>query len=513
MRNARRRENRRSVVLLAAVATLATACGTTVAGAGGSTQSLSSLGPGAADNGLTAPGAGAGPGAAGGGLGGGTGGSGSGSLQSLGPGSTSGSLGGRTNGLWGPGVTATTISLGLGYCSDCQSGNAALGASDTGSGQDERYYFNAVIDDVNRHGGVLGRQLKPVYAEIKSTSSQPIDEQLQAACATWTQDHKVFALESQDAVGWTCAQKAGAIAIGGGTATGPLYQQYLHMVDPEGVRFERIGTLTVNGLAGQQYFSGWNLTTRRATLGKPKIGLVTWDDPNYKYAVTHGFAPALRARGLSAETVYVKVPESFSQLSDSSAAISSAVFRFQSHGIDHVIISDGHAGLFKGTGLTLLFLNNAESQHYYPRYGFNAYNSPGWVALPTDQEHGMLAVGWTDTKPADDDGWHSNRQRDRCFAIMRAHHVSVSDEISEGTAAQACDFVWLIKAAATTSGALTAGGFVASVTRLGTSFGTAWNYATRLAPDQRDGVNAVRNSHFDDGCRCMRFTSPPYTPT
>jgi len=505
------RRGKRRVVLLAGLAALVSACGTTVSGAGRPGDALSAVGPGGADNGLTAPGASVGPGGVAGAGGSGAGGSGSGSLGA-GPGGAVGSTIGGTQGRFGPGVTATTISLGLGYCSDCQSGNASLGASDTGSGQDERYYYNAVIDDVNRHGGVLGRKLKPVYAEVKSTSAEPIDDQLQAACATWTQDNKVFALEAQDAVGWNCAEKAGAVAIGGGTATGPLYQRYPHMVDTDGVRFERIGTLTVNGLARQRYFTGWNLNTRRVTTGKPKVGLVTWDDPNYRYAVANGFAPALRAHGLSAETVYVKVPESYPELSDSTAAISNAVFRFRSHGIDHVLIADGHAGLFKGTGLTLLFLNNAESQHYYPRYGFNAYNSPAWSALPADQEHGMLAVGWTDTRPEDDAGWHPNTYRNRCFAIMQAHHVSVSDEISEGTAAAACDLVWLVRATATSTAALTSTGFIASATRLGTSFGAAWNYATRLAPDQRDGSNAVRDSQFDDGCDCMRFTSPPYTP-
>jgi hypothetical protein len=508
MPNAQRRRNRRRALLLCLAAAFVTACGTTVSGAGTS-QSLSGLGQaGGADNGLTAPGAGTGPGA----LGGAGAGSGAGSVSSLGPGGTAaGTGGGQAGAVFGPGVTATSITVGLPYCSDCQQANAAAGASNAG-GQDERNFYNALLDDVNHHGGILGRQLKAVYFELKATSSQPIDDQWQAACAQWTQDHKVFALYSQDAVGWRCAEKAGAVAIGGGSATGPLYQQYPHLVDPDGIRLERTGAITVNGLADQGYFTGWNLTTRRATSGKATVGLLTWDDPNYRYTVAHGYAPALRARGFTAETAYIKVPESFSQLSDSAAAISSAVFRFRSHGIDHVLISDGPAGVFAGTGLTVLFLNNAESQHYYPRYGFNAFNSPGWVALPADQERGMLAVGWDDNEPADDTGWHSNASRDRCFAIMRAHHVTVSDQLSMNNAAIACDFVWLVRAAATSTAALNSTGFVRSVTALGTSFAPAWTYANRFGPDQRDGVSAVRNSHFDDGCRCMRFTSPAYVP-
>lgn len=63
-------------------------------------------------------------------------------------------------------------------------------------------------------------------------------------------------------------------------------------------------------------------------------------------------------------------------LSDSGASTNNAVLRMCSEGVTHLMIMDGPAGVFKGTGLTLLFLKSTGSQSYYPRHGFNDSNSP-----------------------------------------------------------------------------------------------------------------------------------------
>jgi hypothetical protein len=239
---------------------------------------------------------------------------------------------------------------------------------------------------------------------------------------------------------------------------------------------------------------------------------VSWDDPSYRYALDHGWLPALRRLGYTPEISYVKVPDSFDGVGASSAAVSSAVLRFQSHGIDHVLINDGSAGIFTGAGLTLLFLNSAESQRYWPRYGFNSFNAPGFSGLPADQQRGMLAVSWTDFEPTDDAGWRANRARDLCFKILRDGGAEPSDAISRFEAAAACDVLFLIDRVISGADRLTVAAFMAAATALGTSYESPYVYRTRLAPNQRDGANGVRNSRYDDSCTCMRYTSAPYTP-
>jgi hypothetical protein len=59
---------------------------------------------------------------------------------------------------------------------------------------------------------------------------------------------------------------------------------------------------------------------------------------------------------------------------------------------------------------------------------------------------------------------------------------------------------------------LTVPAFMAAATALGTSYQSPYVYLSRLAPNQRDGANGVRDSRYDTNCSCMIYTSGAYTP-
>lgn len=245
--------NRRGSPRRPGVALLATAaCGSTVQSGGGTAfggaetltpdgsaavggDGLGGEGMGGEDltgDGL-APSAGGGTGAAFGGgagettgaFGGGStasGGSAGGALTTSGGGPTSSGFGTGTTGdaagsevVHGPGVTDKTIALGIPYCTDCSSANAALGAGGEDPG-DQRRYMQAALDDVNARGGVLGRKLVPVFHAI--SASDNIDTSAQAMCETWTKDNKVLSMFMRGKIIYQCAKKAGAIVSGGGPA-------------------------------------------------------------------------------------------------------------------------------------------------------------------------------------------------------------------------------------------------------------------------------------------------------
>jgi hypothetical protein len=382
------------VTICLPVSLLVTACGSTVqslpagaaAGSGG-TQTDQSLGAPTGSGQSSAPatlsgtaggsglpgsgGAGGGP-AAGGGANSGPAGSGS-------AGGTPVGGAGSTVSQQPPGVTATTVTFGYTYCSDCDTSNAAIGGG-AGGKQDQKSMILAAVADVNGHGGVAGRKLVPLLYDVKSTSSDSIDSQMQSACEYWTKDHKVFAMQGGRQLLWNCARTAGAISLDADGATSRTMHDFPTLLDPIKRSLDQLSATTVAGLERQ----AWSKPTTEWPTGK--IGIITWDQPNYHYAVDHGLVPALKAHGLSAtDTRYVVAPETLGAVSDSSAAVSSAVLSFQSNGIDHVLIQDGAAGVFSGAGLTLLFLENAESQHYRPRYGFNANNVPGLSVYPAAQ--------------------------------------------------------------------------------------------------------------------------------
>ncbi|HVE63235.1 MAG TPA: hypothetical protein VNB94_05490 [Mycobacteriales bacterium] len=528
---------RSRVLSLAVLMAFSTACGSTVQGAG---QAGGSVGQAGADTtgsgpgaGLEVPGAGVGAGstngtgttpavggstAGGGGFGSGPtmGGSGSGGGR---PGSTGGAPGSRPGGGGtsgsggttgaggsapvGPGVTATEIRLGIPYCTDCSSGNAAAGAvgEDTG---DTRRYYNEALREVNSRGGVLGRKLVPVFHPV--SVSTDIEQSRQQACETFTKDNKVLAIFFQGETTYACALKAGIIATGA-SGTGPIYDRFPNLFAPASIRLERLAENTVKAMVK----AGWHKPEPKWPTGK--IGIISWDNAEYRYAMDKGWLPTMRNAGLKPTDVrYVAVPQNFDGIGDAQAAIANAVLRFNEQKIDHVFISDGPAGVFTGAGLTLLFMQNAKSQRYYPRYGLNTNNVPDFDSHPQDQLVGMIAIDSSSTEPANDEGITPNPQRERCLSLMRKAGLPVGQEQSRAVALGACEIAWFAEAIIKNSRSTLLADMIAGGESLGTSYRSPNTYGTKIGPGLRDGSRLFRNLQFDEECECLRYTSKAYEP-
>ena len=396
-----------------------------------------------------------------------------------------------------PGITNTTIYVGVGYSSQSAAGDRAIGAAGAAPSYDGRDVFNAAINYANKHGGFAGRVVKPLYYDF--TLTDDFNTQEQAACAYWTQDHKVFAMSGVDEIFRACAKKAGAIAVGVSAATQETFDKYPNLIDPTGTRFDRLGQVTVNGLYKAKYFSG-------------KLGLVTWDDPTYKLALKKGYLASLSKLHIPvAQIAYISIPQEFSALGDMTAQVSSAVAKFKAMGIDHVMIQDGHAGIWAGDGLTFEWMQQSKSQDYHPRYGGNTNNAPGFAANPSDQMDHMLAVDDSDTDKANDVGWKTNQTREKCFKIMAdaGYPVSSSNQNDEGIAAQVCDLVFFLQRVINGLPQITWKSFIESAQHLGKSFPSAFVYGTNLFPGRRDGGGMVRTEEYLDSCKCLKYLTPP----
>jgi hypothetical protein len=500
----------RRCAALAVLALVAAACGSTAQESGGQATTarrdggLSVTAPTASDESGVAAGVGssapaATPGVAGSRQpgGGGSAGGGGGGVQAGGPAPASGA------GAEGPGVTDSTIALGIPYCNDCASANAALGAGGEDPG-DTRRYYQAALDEVNARGGVAGRTLVPVFYEVSAADDIAVSQQ--GACEAFTSDNKVLMIFFRGEIVYECAHKAGILAWGSG-GTGPVYDQYPNLFAPSSIRLERLFQVTVRSMVR----AGWHKPDIQWPTGR--IGLITWDTPEYRYAMDKGYLAGLREAGLEAEDVrYIAVPASAGSIAEASAAISSAVLAFNSQGIDHVFIGDGPAGIFAGTGLTFLFLSNAQSQDYFPRYGFNSNNSPDFDSHPQEQLVGMLAIDSFDTEPANDEGIELNPVRERCFEVMREAGLSVGQSQTQLLAIGACEFAWFAEAVTGRAHDTTLPNMIAAGESLGTAYRSPFNYGNRIGPGQHDGVALFRALEWDEACSCIKYTSPPFEP-
>jgi hypothetical protein len=395
-----------------------------------------------------------------------------------------------------PGITNTTIYVGVGYSSQAASADRAIGAAGAAPTYDTRDVFNTAINYANKHGGFAGRRMQGIYFDYNVTDDS--NTQDQAACAHWTQDHKVFALGAGGDILNTCAEKAGGIPWGGG-ATAATYKKYPHLIHPLAIRLDRLAVLTVRGLHRAKYFTG-------------KLGMVTWDDPDYRAAMTQAYLPTLRQLGIKVTDVaYIYVPQTLQALGDSTASVSSAVAKFKSQGIDHVIIQDGSAGVFGGTGLTFEWMNQAKSQRYYPRYGQNTGNSPGWSVLPSDQMDRAIAIDHADYDKKFDEGWRTNVTRERCFKMMAdaGYPVNSSNANDEVIAGSACDMTSFFQRVLNKSSLITNDNFIKVAATLGTSFPSAVVYGTKFVSGRRDGGGMMRTEEYFDSCKCLKFTSKP----
>jgi hypothetical protein len=305
---------------------------------------------------------------------------------------------------------------------------------------------------------------------------------------------------------YECARKAGIVAYGG-DGVGPVFDKYPNLFAPASIRLERLFQATVRSMVK----AGWHKPDTKWPTGK--IGLITWDTPDYRYAMEHGYLAGLQEAGLEATDVrYIAVPADAGSVAESSAAISNAVLQFRSDGIDHVFIGDGQAGIFAGAGLTLLFLENAKSQGYYPRYGFNSNNAPDFDSHPQDQLVGMLAVDSYDTAPENDEGIELNPVRERCFEIMRKAGLPVGQGQTQAVAIGACEQIWFAQAVISKASDTTLPSMIAAGEALGTSYRSPYSYGNRLGPGQHDGVALFRALAFDEECSCIVYTSAPFEP-
>jgi hypothetical protein len=285
-------------------------------------------------------------------------------------------------------VDRTPIALGVLGNESPSSAASALGV-DNGNSFSLARAQKALVAALNKEGGLAGRPIKPVYATLDPQASS-YDGEFQAACETFTRDHRVEAVVSSVSIFSLnleqCLHDRGLAHLEssyGAVDTGILrrFPGLLLMGSPTTERREQALLETLAG-------TGWLTRSSR-------IGVVIEDCPGQLAGFERGLLPTARRLGLTvADTQRLSCTSGFAAAGAQASALQNAQLRFRGSNVDRVVfVSNLEATL------VLLFAQAAESQGYRPGYALSSAAGAAVVqaSTPTGQLAQMRVAGWLPT--------------------------------------------------------------------------------------------------------------------
>ncbi len=512
------------------VALALSACGSTVQ-VSSSTLQGDGVGPTAGDQGLGGTSGGTGTAGTGGTSLGGT--SSGGTTGGTGGGGTSGS-GGSATGTAGPavpeplptaastgiGVTAKTISIGIGYAPDGDAANAAIGAAGLTTG-DEKANSQALVDEVNAHGGIAGRKVVPVFHAYHVTSASSGASQDQEACQDWTVDHKVIAVFSSSLTEnlVACLKKKGVAYVKGGQivdSDATFLRQYSNEILTATMTQDRIFKDQVQTLVRKKWFGGWNTINGTPAATKAKVGVLTYDTDSFDRTLHHVLLPALAAAGhapAADDVIQVHKVQQQADAAQTSAQIKSAVLKLQSDGVTHIVLGDASGFILE------IYGSNAQSQGYYPRLGVTSGAAPQAIydagLITSQQLNGMAGNGWLPTLdiPAGDGGRYASPAQKRCLEIMKRRTGQTYSSSNAATIALGdCDGMFLFQQGMAAATSLSPAGLIAGIETLGGAYDSPVVGPTYMSSRQHDTAVRAWDLNWVSSCSCVRYSGERRVP-
>jgi len=449
---------------------------------------------------------------------GGLGASAAGGAQQLAPGAGSGQPPGThlVNGVpQGVGITPTKIYVGISYETNGDAANAAIGATGISQG-DPQADAKAVVDDINAHGGIAGRQLVPVWHAVNAASTDTYSDMDQQTCAAYTQDNHVFAAMDKGLTDnfLACMEKAGAMNFNAGTILYPdqgLFQQHPFYFDVGTLTTDRVFQQLPRSLATLGYYNGWDANLGQASsTSATKIGIITFDHPEWNRPLNR-LLSGLQAQGHPVspnDIVKVKWPNETSDEHGMVTAVSNAELKFRQDGVNHVILLDA-SGL-----LLILFSRAAQGQHYYPRYGLESGSGMQTLESGGDvdaqQLVGAVGFSWSpdiDLTPSAAAKYEPAEMK-ACLDMIdkRTGQKLASQPNAAGIAISYCDVLYLLKYGIEHAGAsITRNTVAAAIEHAGLNYPAVEFLKEFFGPGRHDGAQVGWNMMWDSGCKCTKY--------
>jgi hypothetical protein len=399
----------------------------------------------------------------------------------------------------GPGWDREFVYVGVTTNQDISTVMGTVGVNSLDSG-DQRVAAEAMIAELNGHGGLLGRKVKGVFYDVATADNH--ETAAQASCAHFTQDNRVIAVLNAAGNNDTpsfraCMTKARTLVI----STALLVQDDQSLAREQGwylasltVNWTHYVPLLVARLQAMSYFDGWDTTTGEPGRQRAKVGILSTDSPDHRRVVAFLTKVLVRAGHRPVRTIYGGL--------DSQQA---AVLQLRSDGVTHVFSTDA---------LLFGFMQNAESQGYRPRYAINSINLPNLflaATAPAAQLRGAAGVGWAPQLDVDERHDPSPALipgKRTCTDIARRHGIRYAPEKRYAVAYVYlfCDMFRLVQAATATSQTLASDQLRVAIRSTADRVSPAATFANGLSPGSAAVPSAGMDLTWTVGCRCFAYS-------
>jgi hypothetical protein len=257
--------------------------------------------------------------------------------------------------------------------------------------------------------------------------------------------------------------------------------------------WSRFGPALIRQLNAQKYFTGWDASAGKPGSAPVKVGILSLDTP-----VLHRIVDVLQANlqsiGHRSDDVF------FARTQED---LQAAVLRFRSNNVTHVLDTDQ---------FLFAFMNNADSQHYRPRYGIGTPNAPGLLlqgTAPAAQLVGAVGLGYFPALDvdADNDPGAAVAGAAPCRQTFAKHGLTYASDKRFALAYQYlfCDALQLLAGATKQGGGFSGEQVRVGVAMVGSSLKAAFTFRNALSPTVRAEPGAAMALNWDVSCSCFRY--------
>jgi hypothetical protein len=356
----------------------------------------------------------------------------------------------------------------------------------------------ALVTAINAHGGLAGHKVVAHFVTY-SADSHSYASDAAAACQTFTVDTPVSIVISPTVsteYGFAdCMQRKGVLLESGWWTDARSFADHSLLFSAAGSTFERGYITALDRLHASGYLTAKN-----------HLGVFLEGCPDDVRAWTGGIRPEIERLGIRTELSTLSCTAGIQDAGAASAAINSAILKWQSAGVDRVMFVSSYEST-----LLVLFAPSAESQHFHPGYvltsNAGASGVLGGGSFPAGQRSGLRGAG---TLP----GFDVDRPpqpsavESRCLALARSAGVQMQSSFDREILYNHCASLFLFEAALTvTSPAPTNDEIRAAIEGLGTQVQLPGLVDDRahLDANRRDAPAYAREFGWQAGCSCLTY--------